>query len=189
MGLFFFFRTNGKNRMYMVVAAVLGIGLGSIVLSKSLRERYSTIFEGKAETVNSGEVARSAVESSEVRQELMRHALIIGAQHPIFGVGLSQFQIASSELSIARHQAPMWRSVHSVLLMVFSETGVPGLIFYVGAWLYCFRALVLVSRAVKKHPELAEFRQVTDVFICASVGFIICMFFNTDAYLFHFPFY
>lgn len=187
MAAVFFFRTNNRNRVLILLAAIIVAGLGTAILSKSLLERYSTILSGRQEAFTENDVTRSAAESEEIRRELMLHALIIGMKHPIFGVGLNQFQIASADISIAKRQTPIWRTVHSFVLLVFAETGIPGLIFYLSAMYYCLRALIFVSRAIKRNPELGPFRPVNDVFIYSSIGFIVCMIFNTDAYLFHFP--
>jgi len=187
LAVIFFFRTTAKNRAKIAFIGVLGVIAIPFLLPRALLERYSTILTGTNVSAQKSEVARSAAESGADRLELIVHSFVLTAEHPLFGVGLQQFAPSSADLSIRRGEAPMWHPVHSFLLLVMAETGIPGLIFYSAALFFCIRALVAASRTSQRRKEPTLAAELSEPLFYSFVGFVTCMFFSPSAYLFHFP--
>jgi O-antigen ligase len=119
--------------------------------------------------------------------DLIAHSLILTAQHPLFGVGMYQFPNASADLSVSRGQTPMWHTVHSFVLLVLAETGIPGGVLYTAAFFFCLTATLAVSRMTRKRKELIVARELSETMFYSFIGFITFMLFSPSAYLFHFP--
>ena len=186
MGVMLFLRSTATRRVAMFVVAVILAATAPLLLNKDLRDRYGTILTGTGGK-NMSSVSSSAAESQETRMELIGQAFVLTAKNPIFGVGMDQFAQASATLSNSRGQAAMWHPVHSFLLLVLAETGVPGAIFYTAAVIYCLRAVFRIARFTRSRKDLAVASSVSEALLYAYVGFVICMLFSPGAYLYHFP--
>jgi hypothetical protein len=186
MGVMLFFRSGARKRLIMVVAAAILAASTPLLLNHDLRERYQTILTGTSGK-NMSEVGVSAAESQTTRMELMNHAMVLTAKNPIFGVGMDQFAQASANLATSQGQAAMWHPVHSFLLLVLAETGIPGALFYTTAVIYCLVAVFKISRFTRNRKDLALASEVAEALLYSYVGFMICMLFSPGAYLYHFP--
>ena len=187
LGLMLFFRSGMMRRLLIAGAGVVIVVVVFFSLPKDLRDRYATLLSGSTVTAKTSSVAKSASLSEENRKKLMGHALILTAEHPLFGVGMDQFQNASADLSLSSGEAPLGHTVHSFLLLVAAETGVPGVILYTCALVFSFTAVVRASRSVKSHPEAVLARDLSRVMLYAITGFIVFMLFSPSAYLYHMP--
>jgi O-antigen ligase len=192
MGVLLFFRTTAKNRLMIVAVAVVMAAVGPLLLSSDLRARYSTILGGSAgkdSALNEQEanVIDSADESKEGRVELIRYAFLLTAHNPIFGVGLFQFAPSAVDLAVSEGKVMGWHPVHSFLLLVMAETGIPGVILYTSVLFFCLRSLLRIGKFTRHRKDLRTAREVSETLLYSFVGFATCMLFSPSAYTFQFP--
>ncbi len=186
MMLLAFLRAGFANKAKILVVCAAAVLLFPLVASRTMIERYATMLKTTADPSVSADAA-SAIESTNARRELMKQGVRITVKHPIFGVGLGNFTDQSANLLIEKGQQPLWFTCHDIFLLVSSETGVPGLIFYVGCIAVCFLILARLQRDVKGLPEL---EQVSGMAFCVMVSltsFVTCGIFSTSAYTFQLP--
>jgi len=140
VGVLAYSRISLARRVRLVVAVVLilGVVIGLVALTgiweERLWERVEWIWE------------RGLGEGG--RLELWSHAIAMGFEHPFMGVGVGQFGYALlTRLSFKAGAM----AVHNDLLTHFAETGIPGLLLYLGflvavaASVWCTASLKLRS--------------------------------------------
>lgn len=185
MGTVAFFKVSLANKMKLVVVVLFLAGLFPFIVSKDLRNRYLTIFTDKGAAVSAN--VDSAIQSSNARRELMKHAVTLTLTHPVFGVGLGQFSVQSANLWIAKGEHPLWFTAHDIYLLVSSETGIPAVILYCGLIVSCFRTLLRLSKAEKQNPELALPSHLAFAILLSLVAYSVCGIFNTQAFSMQLP--
>jgi O-antigen ligase len=142
--LTFWFVLRGSSR-----GRLAGVGIGVVLLAATMLapsvfwDRLGTIWgdSGNSSYVNqfqSGLEELAAQESTEGRRELLRRSIQFTLEHPLFGLGLGDFNLASG----AQHgaEANAWMGTHNTFTQVSSEAGLPALLLY----------LVLLGGAVRK---------------------------------------
>jgi len=175
-----------KRLVILLVIAAVGFST-PFFISRDVFDRYKTLFLKTTGVHKLNEVEASAIESQATREKLIEQAGELTMKHPFFGVGLGQFAPQAADLSLSHGEAPVWRTAHSFLVLVVTETGIPGLIFYCSALVFTWLALMRISRqARKQHNDeiLAMSRTLFYSFLC----FVICATFSTNAFTFHVPF-
>ena len=188
MAILLFFRTNAMNRLKIAAVAVVLAAVMPLLLSNDLRTRYSTIMGSSgAQTDQQEAVIDSVKESKESRVELIRYAFLLTLHHPVFGVGMYQFAPCVVDLAMSEGKIMGWHPVHSFLLLVMAETGIPGVIIYTTVLVYCLRALIQIGKFTKSRKDLGLAREVSETLLFSFVGFLTCMLFSPGAYLFQFP--
>jgi putative inorganic carbon (HCO3(-)) transporter len=183
---FSFFKSSASGKMLIMVGALVGVALFAAVVPADLRTRYMTIFKTDR-TATTSQGADSALESSQARRGLIENALILTMRHPVFGVGLSQFSPQSFNLFVERGFTGMWFTCHDIFGLVASETGIPGLVFFCGTIVTCFRLLSQISKVPATTPELDLISRLSLTILMALVAFVMCGIFNTQAYSHQLP--
>ncbi len=187
MGALLFVRTSAMNRLKIGTAAVVVAAVLPLMLSSDLRARYSTIMGGGAVNDQQAAVIDSAKQSQESRVELIRYAFLLTAHNPVFGVGMYQFAPCAVDLAMSEGKVMGWHPVHSFLLLVMAETGIPGGIIYTTVLICCLLALIRIGKFTKRRSDLSVAREVSETLLFSFVGFFSCMLFSPGAYLFQFP--
>ena len=96
--------------------------------------------------------AASARESTEDRLVALKQAVEYTLEHPIFGLGIGNFGIASG---IDVGQSTAWRSTHNTYAEICSEAGVPALLLFIGLIITTLRNLTKIIRTIAaKDAEL-----------------------------------
>jgi hypothetical protein len=186
MFVFGFVKLSAPGKMQIIVASVCLIAIFAAVVPSDLRNRYMTIFRTDR-TASTTTEASSALESSEARRGLIENAFILTFRHPIFGVGLSQFSPQSFDLFVEKGVTGMWFTCHDIFGLVAAETGIPGLIFFCGTIVTCFRSLSRISKLPASNPELDLISRLAFTILMALVAFVTCGIFNTQAYSHQLP--
>jgi putative inorganic carbon (hco3(-)) transporter len=113
-----------------VLVALMGAGV--MVVQPHYLARLETLVKG-------GDVEGAGDRGSlEARSQLLKEAVSLTLQHPVFGVGPGSFQVVTDE----------WRVVHNTYAELGAETGLPGLILFVAILVISFRKL----RQIRKLP-------------------------------------
>jgi O-antigen ligase len=142
--LTFWFVLRGSSR-----GRLAGMGIGLVLLAATMLapsvfwDRLGTVWSdsGTSSYVNqfqSGLEQLAAQESTEGRRELLRRSIQFTLEHPLFGLGLGNFNLASG----AQHgaEANAWMGTHNTFTQISSEAGLPALLLY----------LALVAGAIRK---------------------------------------
>jgi hypothetical protein len=183
---FGFVKASGAGKMKILVGAVCLVAIFAAVVPSDMRNRYMTIFHTDR-TASTTQGDESALDSSQARRGLMENALILTIRHPIFGVGLAQFSPQSFDLFVERGITGMWFTCHDIFGLVAAETGIPGLIFFCGTIVTCFRILSRISKLPASNPELDLISRLGLTILMALVAFTMCGIFNTQAYSHQLP--
>jgi O-antigen ligase len=114
---------------------------------------------------------RSATESREERKALLIKSLEVTAQHPLFGIGLGNFEVMSGR----------WRVAHNSYTQVSSEGGLPALILYLLILGRGFANVKAIKRMVPRGGELGTFASGVRASLLA---FVVGSFFASVPYHF-----
>ncbi len=124
-----------KQRMIVIIAGVVLLALGLSYLPSRIIERFTTFFQ--AHSAESAEAAGSA----EARKQLLLRAMLLTAEHPLFGVGPGEFIDAEAEQAGEEGHRGMWHYTHNSYAELSSETGLIGLVLFVIALFGAYRGL------------------------------------------------
>jgi O-antigen ligase len=191
LGGFAFVKASAANKV--VIAAVLVAFLGSLpfLLTPELKARYMTILQtgnADAAAAAAGDAkVKSALQSTEARRDLLKHALQLSVRHPVFGVGYGEFPVADSNRAAAEGQESYWHEVHNIFAVMLVENGVPALILYCCAFYLAVRIAARAYKVSRRDPARKELARFSLCLLIALAAFFICNNFATDAYGFQFP--
>lgn len=186
MALIMFFQVSASNKIKILICCALVAGTFPFFVSKDLMARYATTFSSGS-TSGLSDTAASAVMSTNARKELVHNAVVLTLKHPIFGVGMGNFSFQSAELEIAKGNLPLWYTCHDIYLLVSSETGVVGFLFYTATIVFTARILIKVRKASKNVAELDGVPQIAYCLLMALLAFGACGLFGTNAYNMQMP--
>jgi len=155
MGLFVFFKASGRNKLKLVVVGGVLAALFPVIASKTMMERYGTTFSSEKSAGMTDEVS-SAIDSTNARRELMRNAVELAIDHPVFGIGLGNFANQSADLEISKGHEALWFTCHDIYLLVAAETVLIGFGLYCAAMIFCFKSLIRIGGAAKREAQMAE---------------------------------
>ncbi len=181
---FVLIRGSNAVRVGFAFVTPLVIVLALSLLPAQLIERYRTIFE---ETPEKSE----ASSSTEARKYLFRTSMELTMEHPVTGVGPSQFANVEGETSRDNGRQGAWQVTHNAYTQVSSETGLPGLLIFVAAIVSTFRSLNRTMLSCRKYaPKLSQLRFFVTASFClqiALVGFGVAIVFLSQAYSLYLP--
>lgn len=181
MALLMFFKAGIANKAKILACSALLIAVLPLFVSKELITRYATTFSASYADA-SPDTAVSAIQSTQARKELMRNAVILTFRHPVFGVGLGNFYMQSSNLEVEQGNPPLWFTCHNVFLLVSSETGLPGLLCFITAIGSSIITLLKIQRATKNVAALAEVSAMCFCLTMSLFAYVATGLFNTNAY-------
>ncbi|MGE5648393.1 MAG: O-antigen ligase family protein [Acidobacteriota bacterium] len=180
-------QASGVRRIQIAAASLLIAAVAALLLPASLMERYFTYFD--REEAADSDLQTSAVSSAEARSAILIESIRVTLQNPLFGVGAGQFSVAQDALAKERGESRgAWAVTHNSYTQVSSETGIPGLLFYLAALVLSFRAL----RACKPGPgartrEEEDLGRMAACLQVALLAYAVCSFFMSVAYQMYFP--
>jgi O-antigen ligase len=188
---FAFVKASPTNRLAIAVVFVGFVGSLPFLLTPELKARYMTILESgnadeAAATARDANV-KSALQSTEARRDLLKHALQLSMQHPVFGVGYAEFPVADSNRAAAEGQEAYWHEVHNIFAVILVENGVPALILFCAAFWWAVRIAARNYNAARKDPAQKELARFSLCLLTAPAAYFVCNNFGTDAYGFQFP--
>lgn len=178
-----FVRATTKVRLAMMGAVPLLVA-GLVMLLPARTISRLTSFS----TSNSGVgLAPEEVQSAENRRFLLEESLRLSLTRPIFGVGPGEFPNYEGRLKSEDGRRIAWINPHNSYTQISSETGIPGLIFYVGGVLSTFLLLQKTWKRVRYRPELREISVAIFLVSTSLVGFSTAIFFLNFGYFFYLP--
>jgi O-Antigen ligase len=170
-----------KVKMPARTAMVVGVPLAVIALLALLPAH--TIERLGSYSTEVPAYGDEASESALLRSQLLRESIKATFSHPLFGVGPGTFADYTGNISATAK----WINPHNSYTQISSETGFPGLIFYLAGILSPFLLLQKTWKRVRNEPEL---RDVATACFCLSVGivgFCVAILFVNFGYFFYLP--
>ena len=190
----------GKTKFLIVMATLAGVILAALVMPSYIRARYFTFFDIDSATTQEFEYSRSSsgqltdldrlqadLGSAEGRKRLLMTSIKLTFEHPIFGVGPGNFPTAAYDESKASgHVRNEWLVTHNSYTEVSSETGLPGLILFLGIIVSGFKSLTSVLRRSKETGEKPDpIAFATSKYLLLSMTALsVCIFFLAVGYEF-----
>lgn len=185
--LYFIPLPTSQKAVVALVALILAVV--SIAFStRSALDRFKTIFSSSTARVSISE--QSAVESMELRKELLLSSLQLTMRHPLFGVGPGMFVVANAnyvEETTGHPNANAWHETHNTFTQLSCEDGLPGLFLYCLAMLFCFTSVRAAEKRARPYPSGPMVRQMAFALQLALVAFTGTAIFASNAYMYYFP--
>jgi O-antigen ligase len=173
-----FFRARLTQKIALVIAVLVVAAAAVVALPNNLRERYTTLFSNDiADQSLSADVA-----SSTARRYFLMQSIKLTLQHPIFGVGPGQFAGTNWEVSKAEGVHVGAQPTHNTYTEVSSETGIPGLILFVGTLIICFRSTYRIAKLTENNPSQKALSDAATCVFVSITAFLIGAFFLSLAY-------
>ena len=175
----------------------IGVAVGALILAvfaitwstRSALDRYRTMFHSSDQTQLS-ESERSAMDSTELRRELLRSSLQLTLRHPLLGVGPGMFEVANAgytEETTGRASFNAWHETHNTFTQVSCEDGLPGLFLYCLTLLFCFRIVLSAGKRARQYPAWSSVRHMAFALRMALIAFTGMALFSSNAYMYYFP--
>jgi O-antigen ligase len=160
--MFAFYSMAGRAR-FVALGTVMFLGL-VVVAPRAVLVRFDSDTEVAA---NSGDAAlqEMAEGSLDSRLYLLTESIAVTMKHPVFGVGLGNFEVAENDDAKSTGARGNWHGTHNTYTQISSEMGVPPLLMWLAAMGICWRQLRRVTKLnrTKRHPR-------ANTIECASFG-------------------
>ena len=177
---FLILRGSSRGRivgMGIVVALVLAIGLAPQVFW----QRLGTVWNGS--DVYADQVAASAQESTEDRVAVLGRSVQYTMEHPLFGLGLGNFEVASgTDLG----QSGAWIGTHNTFTQISSEAGIPALLLFAGLLIIASLNMAKISKAFSNKPDQRELNLMARATLVSLLSFAFGAFFAHLGYEYYF---
>lgn len=128
-----------------------------------------------------------AIASQEEREGLLVFSIHLTLDHPIFGVGPGQFARARWNQMNAKGEWAHWLGTHNSYTEVSSETGIPGLFFYVACIVLCFQMNYRTYRKTVSRKGLEEYAGLSFCMLLAGVMYSVSTLFFHISYTSYLP--
>jgi len=174
-----------KLTMIGLVGLILAIAVATVP-SQTLH-RYATIFSGTSVDDDMSENDVSAVQSTQARKMLFQESVRMMLEHPLLGVGPGIFSAALAAEQRDRGVQQTWHEAHNSYTQIGSEMGIPALLIFVAALLYCMKRTISIYRRTRKDPTRIAICRMAASLSMALVIYAVCATFGNYSYTFQFP--
>jgi O-antigen ligase len=175
-------RSSVLGKFGLILMACVALVGALVVLPRTTLDRYRTLFSDDPDLAAQDSDVISARDSATARRYHLQQSITLTFQHPLFGVGPGQFRVAAADLSEKKHEHAAWLETHNSWTQVSSETGFPGIVFYLGGALVCIKRLWSQYRVTRKNPQLSNISDMTFCLLLSFVVTIVTMTFASVAY-------
>jgi O-antigen ligase len=189
MFILYFLPLPVTQKIVAVVAALILAVLAITWSSRSALDRYRSMFLSSDETQISGS-EQSAIESMQLRKELLLSSVQLSMRHPLLGVGPGMFATANADYTLeitGKQDWNAWHETHNTFTQLSCEDGLPGLFLYCLTLLFCFKIVISVERRARQYPALSSVRHMAYALRLALIAFTGTAMFASNAYAYYFP--
>ncbi len=180
--LFVFTFLVSKRKALMLAIAVPLFTVALIVMPSGSMQRFRTVFEaGNTAAPLDGNDA-SAVASKMQREELIKKSLELTLTHPLFGVGVGQFAVATAGEAAKKGEWSSWLGTHNSYTQVSSECGIPAVACYLAIIFICFRTSYRLYRMAVGKPQFLEIEALAFCLFSTTLVYAVSTFFFHIAY-------
>ncbi len=177
---FILYRARGVVRGAILIALPIIALIFLTLLPDAIKNRYATLYDDDA-----AQADRGAIESLESRRYLLQTSLQFTLKNPLFGVGPGEFANSEGRDAVAQGLHGHWQVSHSSYTQVSSETGIPGLIFFLGAIFSTFWLVSSVEKRCRNVPQLRTTGLLAYCMMLSMIGFCMAIAFLSLAYTYH----
>ncbi len=189
MFLMYFFPLPAGQKLVTAIAATILLVVAIAWSTQSALDRFRTILSS-SNPMQLSVSERSAMESAELRKELLRSSLELTMRHPLLGVGPGMFSVANAsyvEEITGRPSFAAWRETHNTFTQLSCEDGLPGLFLYALAIVFCFLIVRRADKRARQDPQLTMVHHMAFALRLSLVAFIGTATFASNAYMYYFP--
>ena len=189
MFLLYFWPLPASQKVVVGIIALILLVIAVAWSSRSALDRFKTIFKTSA-TVELTGSEKSAMESADLRKELLLASLKLTLQHPLLGVGPGMFSVANAnytETTTGHSDYNAWHDTHNTFTQLSCEDGLPGLFLYGLAMLFCFGIVRSAEKRARQDPAMASLLHMAFALRLALVAFTGTALFAGLAYAYYFP--
>jgi len=187
MFLIYFIPLPASQKVVVGIAAVILMIIAVGWSSRSALDRFKTIF-ASATPMKLNDSEQSAIESADLRKELLRSSLQLTLRHPLLGVGPGMFAVANAAAASGQANGwNAWHETHNTFTQVSCEDGLPGLFLYCLALVLCFTSIAGVVKRSRGSPEEDLVRHMAFAMRLALIAFTGTALFASNAYMYYFP--
>jgi O-antigen ligase len=179
LSLLLVLRTSFRGRLVGMLIAVL-LFLAIALAPKILWQRLETMWD--TSNVYADQIAASAEASKEDHIAVLNRSIQYTFEHPIFGLGLGNFQVASG---IQLRQSSAWVGTHNTFTEISSEAGIPALAMFLALLTLAIRNMRSVSRMCSRSQQL-ELGLMSRATLASLLSFAFGAFFAHLAYEYYF---
>jgi|HubBroStandDraft_2_1064218.scaffolds.fasta_scaffold43674_2 O-antigen ligase len=179
---------HNQKMVSLIVALILSV-IAIAWSTRSALDRFRTILTTSA-PMHLSVSEQSAIESAELRKELLLSSLQLTLRHPLMGVGPGMFAVANAsyiEQVTGRPNWNAWHETHNTFTQLSCEDGLPGVFLYSLAMLFCFKIVHSADKRARQYPELSSVRHMAFALRLALVAFTGTAIFASNAYMYYFP--
>ena len=179
--LYWLLRGTMRQRIFLIAAGpIAAIALVAFVPRAALVRIVSFSAEDAG-------ASQEALASSAMRRYLLGQSIVYTLQHPVFGVGMSQFSSYEGNHNQIIGAHGYWHETHNTFTEVSSECGLPALALYIAAILSTFFLMNRVYRQARKRPECEDIRTAAFCIMMAMTMYCTAIAFTNFAYFFYLP--
>jgi O-antigen ligase len=172
-----------KLSVRMMLFFTLLIGSLAVIpfIPSYLIYRYGTMFATAAN--DNSEAAASTRE----RKEVLRESLVLTLKHPLTGVGPGQFRVAEAAISKDEGVRALWLETHNMYTEISSETGLPGIVFYLSMIFLSLGPVWKDFRSASRARSLLPRHEFARAVLISAFGILINSVFTSIAYDYYWP--
>jgi O-antigen ligase len=186
--IYIFFKGSPMLKIGLAVGGVIVVVLTMALLPSGVMLRYATIFNSDYQAESGTEAQYEyAVSSEEARKQLLIDSVLTTLAHPLFGVGPGNYASADAGKKNEAGQHASWQVTHNSYTQVSSESGIPGLVLFLGMIISTFKMVGSTYRQTRKRPELQYLSNTAFALLITLAGFSVNIFFSALAYNYYLP--
>ena len=171
--LWFVLRGNTRGR-------IAGIGIGLVLCIATMLapsvfwDRLETVWSGSEDSTYVNQFQSkleqlAAQESTEGRRQLLRRSVQFTFEHPLFGLGLGNFNLASGAQHAGEENA--WMGTHNTFTQISSEAGLPALLIYLILLVGLVRRTNAIRHSPLQSPNELEIRLMASATLVSLLSF------------------
>jgi hypothetical protein len=180
--LFVLLRGTVPQRIVLLASAAVLIPVLVVALPKEILQRVTSF------SASNASAPQEALDSSEMREYLLRKSVEYALHNPIFGVGAGQFSWAEgvgNQIGGTTHG--YWHETHNTYMQAASECGIPAFFLFIGGIVSTFLLLNSTWRQARRRPDCEDIAAASFFAMLAMVSFCTVIFFLNFAYFFYLP--
>jgi O-antigen ligase len=190
MFLLYFVPLPASQKVAVAMGALILAVISIAWASRGALERYKTILTIKPGQTRLTGSEQSAIESAELRKELLLSSLQLTLRHPLVGVGPGMFAVANASFAEVTNGRPNWNAwheTHNSFTQVSCEAGLPALLLYCLTIFFCFKIVYSAGKLARENPGLAVLGHMAFALRLALIAYLGTSFFASVAYAYYFP--
>lgn len=157
--IFLFVRGSIRQKTAVVAAGVVALIFMTVFLPPATWQRLTSFSK-------SNDASEEALESSEIREYLLKQSILYTLQNPIFGVGMGQFSSYEGKSMTSQGLRASWHETHNSYTEISSECGIPALGFYLAAAVSTFGLVAKIRK--KAHGPYGN--EIATAAYCITIG-------------------